>query len=223
MHGMLLACALLLMLVLTAPALATESSSDAPPNGPPVQAIVTAGFDQTQKTYASSTTIGSSGKVLIVQDQDPWALSANREALDMLRAPYDVIGSAQLATASLTPYRAVLLPSAQPEEYYQALQANVAKIERYVYQGGKLLAHMATYSSVPWAGMHILPANVQMVWEAQNDLAVTAPSDPVASGKPRGFTALDNTMMDGIGHSSHGYLTALPFNAVRVISAGKRR
>lgn len=165
--------------------------------------------------------VGYSGKVLIVQDGDPWGFPANQLAVSFFRGKYDVITSAQLATTSLTPYRAVIYASVAGSPNipatYANLAAHVARVEAYVYAGGTLLAHMATYGMDP-PPSHFLPANVGITTLWHDDVTVISATDSVASGLPRGVATITDANIDGWSSSTHGYVTALPFNAKKVIS-----
>lgn len=82
-------------------------------------------------------------EVLIIQDFVPWgSYDAIQRILNRNGIPYDVIKSAQLAAFNLSPYKLLIVPSIQDYDntntFYVNWNNNLAKIESYVANGGKL-------------------------------------------------------------------------------------
>lgn len=143
----------------------------------------------------SNLAMGQSGPVaLLIEDQLPWGVNSNEQALTALGIPYDVITSALLASTDLSQYKFIMYASDQPASFYDNIHANMQKITDYVSAGGVLIAHCGSDN---WNGEMIFPGdNVntgQMSlhhWNDQpplppissQDIQITDPNNPVADG-----------------------------------------
>lgn len=212
--------------ILAVPAMALESSSSAgaPPGFAAPLRLGQAVHDspslaKTQARYGGTRTIGAGGKALLIQDVDPWTINSIQIALETYRIPHDTVTSSSLAGISLTPYTFIIYASDQPTSYYRRIDANITSIESYVSAGGALLAHVTDggWSQGEWSGYHVLPGNVQHVDEAQQDLEIDAPNDPVITGKPDGVESLTEGYFDDWNYSAHGYFTHLPAGCITVL------
>jgi hypothetical protein len=82
--------------------------------------------------------------VLVVQNYAAWGLDMG----DFIQANFGItattIGSTQLASTNLSSYDIVITCGDQDTGYYQAISANVAKLEALVPQGGVVQYQLAT-------------------------------------------------------------------------------
>jgi subtilisin family serine protease len=146
--------------------------------------------------------------VLLIQDAYPWDYNSNELALNEAGIHYTTIPSSQLAVTDLSPFCGVMYSSDQPQTYYLNLDANIAKIEEFVANGGTLLAHACDWGwqGGVWEGLYILPGNVQHVIVPSDEIHILDPSHPVVTG-------LDDAYFYGWNSSTHGYFTGLPGDA----------
>ncbi|MGI6713163.1 MAG: carboxypeptidase regulatory-like domain-containing protein [Bacillota bacterium] len=95
------------------------------------------------KVYLKDFEQGGAGyvdpKVLIIEDTDSWTTGyQNEAALNNLGIYYDVISSGQISVTDLYGYTHILIPSDQPQSYYDNLDSNMAAITDWVKAGGSL-------------------------------------------------------------------------------------
>lgn len=150
-------------------------------------------------------------KALLIQDILPWNKQTNQKTLKELGIPYDVINSNQLFNINLQNYRFIIYSSDQYRSYYQNIAANRNKINKYVFNGGVLVAHVADYGWIDdtWNGLNILPANVGHISHdvnenyLANNIYINDPSHPVVKGLPGNY-------FNSWSHSAHGIFTNVP-------------
>jgi len=137
------------------------------------------GASNTQTANASAT--AEEAEVLIIKDCDPWWETPNEDILTELEVPYRVVDSDQLADETFSSYAAVLLPSTQPQAYYEEIAARQDSLAEYVSGGGVLIAH-TMHSGWPCnagldLGVTYAPANVETSYTGRRDINTIAQSD----------------------------------------------
>jgi hypothetical protein len=143
------------------------------------------GASNTQRANASTT--AEEAEVLIIKDCDPWWETPNEDILTELEVPYRVVDSDQVADETFSSYAAVLLPSTQPQAYYEEIAARQDSLAEYVSGGGVLIAH-TMHSGWPCnagldLGVTYAPANVETSYTGRRDINTIAESDhPVVDG-----------------------------------------
>lgn len=94
-----------------------------------------------------STDDSDDGDVLIIKDCEPWNIPAAETALSELGIPYDVLTMEEAVNSfsgrtAASDYKAVVLPSSQPTEYYLSMAELRPRLDGFVEAGGTLVAHM---------------------------------------------------------------------------------
>ncbi|RDE17528.1 MAG: hypothetical protein C4K49_02360 [Candidatus Thorarchaeota archaeon] len=151
------------------------------------------------------------GPVAIFQDQDPWGLGSIREVLDLWMVPYVLYDDTAMGTVDLSVYQKVVIASAQPSWFMDALYMNIAWFEDYVAQGGVLEINAATNSY--WID-GLVPGG---------SYYVQAPSDYVSIIDPYHPTMLipniiTDEELDNWYSSVHGYLDPLASGASVILA-----
>ncbi|MFH0899017.1 MAG: transglutaminase domain-containing protein [Pseudomonadota bacterium] len=80
---------------------------------------------------ASAFLPNSAYRVLVLQDRDPWGSTVITDKLATMGIPFDVKGSADLETLDLEAYAKIIVPSAQPRAFYDALAAASARFRTW--------------------------------------------------------------------------------------------
>lgn len=160
---------------------------------------------------ASTASLGSGSKALLVEDVLPWSYPSNEYALKELGIAYDVVGSSQLATTDLSKYGMVIIASDQPTWTYNNFISSKDKIANYVYNGGVLVAHATDrgWQDGYWSSS-FLPMGVTHVNNYNNALSIVDSSSPIVNG-------ITDAQLDGWGYSTHGYFTNVPAGAHIII------
>ena len=63
--------------------------------------------------------------VAVFRDADPWGSSAVQDILATNGIPYDIYNSGDIGMVSLVPYDKVIIPSDQPQGFYNTVEANL--------------------------------------------------------------------------------------------------
>jgi subtilisin family serine protease len=176
----------------------------------------TATTDRMPSSLRARDTSVSGAKVLLIEDELPWGLFVNEAILLANNVVFNVIGSAQLATTDLKPYRLVIVPSTQPTSFYEALALQSAKFDDFVGHGGVLEFHAAGQSgggSDSWlvtlpGGMHISPTSYSPLNHS------LLPQHPIMANVPLAFVG---------SAASHAYLTSIPPSAKQIASDDSSR
>lgn len=156
----------------------------------------------------------TNAEYLIIKDCNPWTVDPNVDVLNDLGVPTTQITSNQLATHSLSSYKAVVIPSTQSTTFYQRLASYRSKFEDFVSTGGHLFAHIADSGwpcSTIWSET-FLPQGVNKVTDYRNSLSIEQPSHPIAAD-------LSASEVDDWGYSTHGYLTNVPDDATTIFAS----
>lgn len=194
--------ALMLLPMLTMPAVYAADPSDTAPDG----------FVSTPQEP-----IDAPCDKLLVQDVIPWSPGAggidnpNYQACLDFGYTTGVVTSAMFAAPGFILVDAmgkpiwtvIIFASDQPDQYYINLAAASAKIAGYVSVGGVLVAHMCDmgWHAGSWAGLNILPGGVSRVHLYWQNLHIVNALDI--------FTGMTDAQISGWGWSTHGYFTNL--------------
>lgn len=153
-------------------------------------------------------------RALIVKDCNPWYTQANETVLSGLGVQYSVVNSTGLADESLEDYDLVVLPSTQPDSYYDRLEANADDLSTFVQSGGTLAAHVANsgYPCAAFDAFSFLPRGVSKTnRNDSNGRIVTSDHPGVAGISESNISGLAGVMAD---------LTGVPSDARVVVENG---
>jgi hypothetical protein len=120
--------------------------------------------------------------VLIIQDALPWGFDYIQQILASRGVTYYQVDSSLIATLDLSPYELVVVPSVQGEAFYNAWNANIAKIEAYVNAGGKLWQSTCNYDSTTVEPL--TPGRVVSATDLETHNDIVALSHPWVVGVP---------------------------------------
>lgn len=181
-------------------------------------------FDLAQITATSQNDPGTSDSALlnttcfliptnvaIFKNADPWGYASIQEVLTSHSIPYDEYTSSDIGVVDLSSYDKVIIPSDQPQAFYDVFEANLGWFESYV-DGGGILQFSA--GSNGWNGGTLtnLPGGYSKVYDSDGLVTINLPSHPFAS-LPNSIT---DSELDGWSSSTHAYFDVLPPNAVTV-------
>lgn len=162
------------------------------------------------------------GNALLIEDNLPWSVNSNSQTLTDISIPFTKIGSANLATMSvsdLAAYTFVIYASDQVQSYYTNIAANIATIEAYVAGGGILIGHSAAWG---WQGSSwsppYLPGGVSAVNAYSDNVYVV---DPTAAPVTGPYGTVTEASLQGWNYSTHGYFQNVPAGANVIIDYGK--
>ena len=131
--------------------------------------------------------LGGTGnsRALLIEDQAPWGVESDEQALTALGVPYDLITSDLLASTDLSQYKFIMYASEQGGNYYSNIMNNIAEITNYVSSGGVLIAHCGSDN---WNGAQVFPGeNVNtgvLILDSTHyqQIQILDPNNPVAEG-----------------------------------------
>lgn len=159
------------------------------------------------KVYLKNFEQGGEGyvtpKVLIIEDSDSWATGyQNEAALNNLGIYYDIIISDQISSTDLYGYTHILIPSDQPQAYYENLDISMASITDWVYDGGSLQFNACDqgWNSGSW---NYGPGGITHVASYVNQNHIQDLNHPILQG-------MTDDDFYGWGWVSHGYFENLP-------------
>ena len=108
--------------------------------------------------------------VLVIMDSYPWGSTGIQDVLDVYGIPYDQVNSSEIPTIDLSPYAVVIIPSDQPQSFYDTYDSNRGKFETYTAGGGVVEFHAAAWG---WGGGSLsgipLPGGVGVIQSYQNN------------------------------------------------------
>ncbi len=196
--GIKIGIVLLVLVSMMSTAYATESSTVAPDGYKPVS-----GASQ------ASPSIQGVKKILLIEDQLPWGLNSNQQALTELGLPYDTVTAAGLPNVIWNNYSLVIVSSDQPQYLYDALSPYMSPggaLYNWVGAGGVLNFHAASWGwqASNWTLSFKLPGGISAVFDPQDNVTVTGPAAPLppAKGPVKAITDAD---LDYWSASTHGY------------------
>lgn len=96
------------------------------------------GGDTTRISIELSPLLGNAGdSIFILRDSLPWKLSCTDSILDSLGGVYKIIPSDSFANLLLNPLKnTIIIPSDQPQDFYDNYASYVTKFNNFVYDGG---------------------------------------------------------------------------------------
>jgi len=174
------------------------------PKIPDLEGILGKPFSYNLHPHEKGGTCGGKPRILLVQDADSWQTGYQNEVeLKKLGLSYDKIKSSQLKDTDLYKYTHLLVPSDQPQAFYNNLDANMDRITKWVEAGGSFQFNAC---DVGWAGGHWVkgPGGITHkypVYVQQN--YIQAPAHPVLQGQT-------NDNFKDWNYVSHGYFENLP-------------
>lgn len=120
--------------------------------------------------------------VLLIMDVYPWGSTAIQDLLTHHSIPYDQVGSSAIPTVSLSAYGVVIIPSDQPQIFYDTYHTYYTKFDNYVANGGIVEFHAAAWgfqggdlSGIP------LPGGVGVEHNYQNYNYIELPGHPLVA------------------------------------------
>jgi len=143
----------------------------------------------------------------LFQDNFPWGLWSNQNALLSYTIPFDVYNSSDIGVVDLSRYKKVVIPSQQYSPFYSAVATNRAWFESYISNGGVLEFHGACYSDDDWAGT-TMPSGFTC---ADQDVSLSNMVSIQHPGHPLVVTpnVISDASLDGWNYSTHSYLLNL--------------
>ena len=152
------------------------------------------------------------GRILLFEDALPWESDALHQILEANGIAFDIAGSDQMADIELSNYQTVIVANDQPQDFYDAYNDNVGRLEEYAADGGFVWVEAASSGSNGGAfGNGGLPGGgsiLEEVFEESNNVA--DPAHPTMAGVPSPFTGT---------FASHSAFEDLPADA-QVIATG---
>jgi|GEM_PF-4036415 len=153
--------------------------------------------------------------VALLQDTNPWGSRNNQDVLVSNNMAYMIFGANDLGHVSLTPFDKVIVVSDQPSNFYARVASTRAWLETYAAQGGLLDLHMAAYAQFDLDAV-LFPGNIAAVELFYNAVTIVDPAAPVLT-TPHPISGPD---LNGWSFSTHGFFTAIPAGAHRVVAHG---
>jgi uncharacterized membrane protein len=149
--------------------------------------------------------------VAVFRDADPWGFSSVQDILTAWSIPFDMYASTDIGVADLSPYDKVIIPSDQPQAFYDAVELNLAWFDSYV-TGGGILQFGAGSNGWNGGSWNNVPGGYTKVYNSDNTVTIDLPAHP--------FITVPNTItdpeLDGWGSSTHAYFGGLPPYSVTV-------
>ncbi|MFX0062997.1 MAG: CARDB domain-containing protein, partial [Candidatus Hermodarchaeota archaeon] len=141
------------------------------------------------------------GEVAILQDAYPWDYDWTG-ILDTNGITYDIFDSTNFGSIDLSIYSRVIIPSDQPQAFYDAVNSHLMWLETYVSDGGILDLHAADsgWNGGSWVG--VLPAGFTYHRSSQDAVDIVDPTHLILH-YPHEIT---DEELDGWSSSVHGYL-----------------
>jgi hypothetical protein len=146
----------------------------------------------------------SAGDFLVLRNGPSWGRPTDFEdVLVELGCKYEQRKSSAMADLDLSPYGVIIIPGAQPSDYYKDYVSNVERFDDYVAKGGTLVLELngAEDTSI------MLPRGVTMASHAAVENAILASDHPI-------FLPLSGKRLIRAHYASHGYLRDVPSDAL---------
>ena len=151
-------------------------------------------------------------RALLFQDVYPWGSDAQQQILEGNSLPYDQLPSSAMASTDFSPYSQVIIPSDQPQAFYDTYNATRTKFEDYASNGGLVEFHAAAWG---WYAGNLtdipLPGNMNVKESPQNYNYISEPSHPLAAFLPNPIYG---------SYASHGYFVNLPAGSLTISTEG---
>ena len=175
------------------------------------------------------------GPILLFEDALPWDVDSLHQVLEANGIIFDVAGSDEFESIDLAAYQAVIVANDQPQDFYDAYNANVSRLEEYASTGGFVWVEAASLGFNGGAfGDGVLPGGgtiVEEVFEFENDVA--DPAHPTMVDVPNPFTgdAASHSAFEDLPADAHVITTGadsglptmveFPVGAGRVLATGQ--
>ncbi len=140
-------------------------------------------------------------RIAYFRDWDPWGMLSNEDAMDAVGIPFDYYTSSDFGTVVLGDYKKIVIASAQPYSFYQAIVNNKGRLQTWILNGGVFEMHMAAYSSEDWSGL-FMPTEFTSEMDFVDDVAIVDPNHDIVN-VPNPITGGE---LDGWNYASHGYV-----------------
>jgi V8-like Glu-specific endopeptidase len=154
------------------------------------------------------------GNVAILRDALPWARNVTEPILVKYGISYDIFDSFDFGSVDLSNYVKVIIASDQSQEFYNRLAGNRTWFEAYVSQGGILEMHAADRG---WAGGNwdalTFPGGLTKAYLYLDNVSINLDTHPLVNVP----FPTEDIELDGWFYSSHGYFTAYPSLAKKVL------
>jgi hypothetical protein len=131
----------------------------------------------------------ANNNVLIFRDNLAWGYDVNVPLLTGMGANVSTASSSQMATINLDQFDVIIFESQQPQSFYTSYTASIARFEQFLYRGGIISFHTATYSSYRVPNL-VLPGGMRTFATAQLEAnnMVNDPTHPIVQGAPATMT-----------------------------------
>jgi RNA polymerase sigma factor (sigma-70 family) len=168
-----------------------------------VTTALTAEKKETPKATKTTPAVTASRKVLLFRNEPSWNRKRDfEEVLTELGFNFEVKTSSDMGTIDLAPYSFVIIPGAQPKDYYEDYTTSAARFDRYVTGGGTLVLELNGAED----NNLTLPAGVTMAKNGARDNLITVPDHPI-------LVPFQGKQIHA-SYASHGYLQGLPEGAL---------
>jgi subtilisin family serine protease len=123
---------------------------------------------------------------LVLMDVLPWDSTAIQDTLAANGVPYDVGGSAEIASLDFAGYHAIYVGNDQPQTFYDAYQANIDKFSAFVSGGGFLWFGSAAFGFQDGNLDGVtLPGGLTIHGpQLEDQNSIEAPGHPLVAGVP---------------------------------------
>ena len=156
--------------------------------------------------------VALTGPVALFQYWNPWGFPAITDVLTEWGINYDVYSDSDMGIVDISPYEKVVIASAQPSGFMDAVYSNLDWFGNYASQGGILEVHAATNSY--WVN-GMIPGGPIYVDGSIDMVGIVNPTHPVLL-RPNLITDAE---LDGWSSSVHGYLSSIPPGADVILVA----
>jgi Repeat of unknown function (DUF6923) len=140
-------------------------------------------------------------------------LDPNEQVLRRWGIPYDILTSADMGLADLSPYCKAIVASQQPNSFYQTLSSQRDWFGDWIGHGGIFELHGACFQDDDWSGLP-MPGGFTYQWLLTQEVTITDAAHPILHMP----NLISNPELDGWNSSAHGYLLNLPFRANGIVA-----
>jgi uncharacterized membrane protein len=151
--------------------------------------------------------------VAIFQDADPWGTTCIQDILTDWGIPFTVYGSMDIWNVNIAPFDKIIIPSDQPQTFYDVVESNLNWFEMYVKGGGILQFSAADngWNSGIWTN---LPGGYLKSGISDDAVDILIPEHQFVTLP----SVITDGELDGWSSSTHTAFTQLPPGAVTVCS-----
>ncbi|MCK5292076.1 MAG: thrombospondin type 3 repeat-containing protein [Thermoplasmata archaeon] len=138
-------------------------------------------------------------RIAYFRDWDPWGTLSNENAMGAVGISYDTYTSADFGSVVLSNYKKLVIGSAQPNSFYQAIANDRPRLESWLLTGGVFEMHMAAYTSEDWSGIY-MPGGFTSEMDLVDGVAIVDPGHDIVTIP----NAITDDELDNWFYSSHG-------------------